>query len=128
MRQIPLAIGVDAARTFEAFLPGANALPLAHLRGLAPNAAPVYLWGGSGSGKTHLLQALVHRYAEQGALAGWVSARDPAPWPFDEAWALIVIDGCDTLDFFRPQDGSRANRHVVADVMDEAFDHDQRIG
>ena len=98
MRQIPLAIGVDAARTFDALLPGANALPIAHLQALASQAAPVYLWGVSGSGKTHLLQALVHRHAEQGARAGWFSARDPAPWPFDEAWALIVIDDCDTLD------------------------------
>ena len=52
----------------------------------------------SGSGKTHLMQALVHRFEDQGLRAGWFSAADPAPWPVDDAWALIAIDGCDALD------------------------------
>lgn len=98
MRQIPLAIGVEATRTFDNFLPGANAPALAHLEALGAQAAPVYLWGASGGGKTHLLHALVHRFEAQGLRAGWFTAADPAPWPFDDAWALIVIDGCDTLD------------------------------
>ena len=98
MRQIPLAIGVEPAPTFDNFLPGANALAISHLGALAPQAAPVYLWGASGSGKTHLLQALVNRFDEQGTHAGWFGADDPAPWPFDEAWALVAIDGCDALD------------------------------
>jgi len=98
MRQIPLAIGVEAARTFDNFAAGANALAIAHLRALAPQAAPVYLWGPSGAGKTHLLHALVGRAEAQGLHAGWFSAADAAPWPFDEAWALIAIDDCDALD------------------------------
>jgi DnaA family protein len=98
MRQIPLAIGVEATRTFDNFLPGTNAPALAHLESLGAQAAPVYLWGASGGGKTHLLHALVHRFEAQGLRAGWFTAADPAPWPFDDAWALIVIDGCDTLD------------------------------
>ena len=98
MRQIPLAIGVEAARTFDNFVPGANALAITHLQTLNPQAAPVYLWGDSGSGKTHLLHALVHRIEEQGAHAGWFSAADAAPWPHDDAWTLIVIDECDALD------------------------------
>ncbi|HWI09915.1 MAG TPA: DnaA regulatory inactivator Hda [Burkholderiaceae bacterium] len=98
MRQIPLAIGVEAARTFDNFVAGANALAIAHLRALAPQAAPVYLWGPSGAGKTHLLHALVGRAEAQGLRAGWFSAADAAPWSFDEAWALIAIDDCDALD------------------------------
>ncbi len=61
MRQIPLAIGIEAPRTFGTFVPGANALAIAHLEALGAQAAPVYLWGGSGAGKTHLPEALVHR-------------------------------------------------------------------
>jgi DnaA-homolog protein len=97
MKQIPLAIGVEAANSFDNFLPGANALAVAHLQALGPPSAPVYLWGPSGSGKTHLLQALVLHYQQQGAQAGWFNAEDPAPWGFDESWALIVIDRCDEL-------------------------------
>jgi DnaA family protein len=98
MRQIPLAIGVGVTRTFDAFLPGANAAALAHLRALHAPAAPVYLWGPSGSGKTHLLQALAQHFEHQGAHAGWFGAAHPTPWPHDERWALILIDECDTLD------------------------------
>ena len=101
MKQIPLAIGVATRRSFENFLPGANGPAIAHLQALgAPGRhwAPVYLWGSSGSGKSHLLEALVDQGDQQGLRAGWFDARDPAPWPFDEAWALIVIDACDGLD------------------------------
>ena len=59
MKQIPLAIGPEPSQTFENFLPGANAATLAHLLALAPGAPPVYLWGPEGSGKTHLLHAVV---------------------------------------------------------------------
>jgi DnaA-homolog protein len=98
MRQIPLAMGVEPARTFATFLPGANALAVAHLQSLSPQAAPVYLWGARGTGKTHLLHAFVHQLEEQGAHAGWFSAADRPPWPFDESWAAIVLDDCDGLD------------------------------
>ena len=75
MKQIPLAIGPEPARTFENFLPGANAAALAHLRALAPGAPPVYLWGPAGSGKTHLLHALVERAAAARPAGGLVLGR-----------------------------------------------------
>ena len=98
MRQIPLAIGIEPARRFDNFVAGANAAAVAHLQALAAPAAPVYVWGSSGSGKTHLLQALVQRLHAQGLRSGWFSAADASPWPFDEAWALIAIDAADALD------------------------------
>lgn len=98
MKQIPLAIGTASAPTFGNFLPGANASAIAHLEALGGQAAPVYLWGPSGSGKSHLMEALVHRFEERGLRAGWFSASDAAPWPHDEGWSLIAIDGCDSLD------------------------------
>jgi len=98
MRQIPLPIGVEAAPAFDNFLPGANAPAIAHLVALMGGAAPVYLWGPSGSGKTHLLHSLVNLFQARGTHAGWFSAADAAPWPFDEAWALVAIDHADALD------------------------------
>jgi DnaA family protein len=95
MKQIPLAIGAEGARRFDNFLPGANALALAHLQALQAGSAPVYLWGPIGSGKSHLLHALVQRLHEQGRRAGWFAPGDAVPWAFDESWELIVFDACD---------------------------------
>jgi len=98
MRQIPLAIGVEATCTFDNFHPGANAAAIEHLRALAAPAAPVYLWGPSGSGKTHLLQALAQRFQRQGGTVGWFGPADAPPWPIDESRALVVFDGCEAFD------------------------------
>jgi len=98
MKQIPLALGFDAERTFESFVPGANTMALDHLNGVHPGSAPVYLWGPAGSGKTHLLQALALQLQQQGHQVGWFAATTPAPWPVDESRALVVLDGCDDFD------------------------------
>jgi len=98
VKQIPLAIGPEAARTFENFLPGPNAAALAHLQMLAPGAPPVYLWGPPGSGKSHLLHAVVERAQQQGELTAWFEAAVPAPWQAPEHCGWIVLDDCQALD------------------------------
>ena len=106
MRQIPLAIGPAPLHTFEAFVPGANGAALAHLHALAGSlarataqaATPVYLWGPQGSGKTHLLRALAEAAQQCGLRAGWFDALSPAPWRFDDGWALLLLDDCEALD------------------------------
>lgn len=97
MKQIPLAIGPEAMPTFESFLPGPNAAAHEHLRALVMPAAPVYLWGPTGSGKTHLLHALAHQLREQGLQVGWFDASEPVPWPLLPEWSLVVIDRCEAL-------------------------------
>jgi DnaA family protein len=98
MRQLPLPIGVDFEPTFERFVPGANAAALEHLRALAMPAAPVYLWGPAGSGKTHLLGALVHALRQTGAKAAAFDAQSLPPWTLGPPWSLAVIDQCEALD------------------------------
>jgi DnaA family protein len=98
MKQIPLAIGPDPLPTFDSFLPGGNGAALEHLRRLAMPAAPVYLWGPGGSGKTHLLRALAHACQQAGQRVGWFAAGDRTPWPLAPDWSLVIIDRCDELD------------------------------
>lgn len=96
MKQIPLAIGPEPLTTFDAFVAGPNAPALAHLRALVGQpGAPVYLWGGRGSGKTHLLRALTHAVVERGGQVGWFDGHVPLPWRFDPGWSLVVLDDCD---------------------------------
>lgn len=107
MRQIPLPIGPVPAPSFQNFVPGANAAALDHLCALAETAAPgaarvpVYLWGPSGSGKSHLLHALVRRHRQRGGVALTVDAATPLPWTLPPAASLVVIDDCDALDAAR---------------------------
>ena len=103
MKQIPLAIALDTAQSFESFVPGANAMALSHLRAMQPSSPALYLWGPSGSGKTHLLRSLAQHFQQQGLQVGWFSAADPLPWLHDEDHALIVLDACDAFDADRQQ-------------------------
>ena len=103
MKQIPLAIGPDPLPTFESYLTGANAAAVAHLRSLGRPAAPVYLWGPPGSGKSHLLRALVHERQQAGERAGCFDADDAAPWLMQPGWTLVAVDRCDALDAARQQ-------------------------
>jgi DnaA family protein len=111
VRQIPLAITPDTAFTFESFVApvgSGNAAALNHLRGLplqapAQIAAPVYLWGPPGSGKSHLLHALAGAVQARGDRAAWFDAATGAPWPFDAHWQMIVIDDCERLDAAQQQ-------------------------
>ncbi len=94
MRQIPLPISPAPLKTFDNFVTGSNAAAVEHLRVLPMQpGAPVYLWGASGAGKTHLLHAL-----NQDMQAGWFDSATPPPWSFDDAWSLIVLDGCEAFD------------------------------
>jgi len=97
VKQIPLPIFAAPEPSFDNFVPGANAAALAHLRGLEAAAAPVYLWGPAGSGKTHLLRSLAACLATQGRHVGWFDAGEPTPWSLQPEWAAVVIDRCEAL-------------------------------
>lgn len=65
MKQLALGVRLRAEAVFESFAPGLNAEVIAALR--LPNAAPLWLWGAQGSGKTHLLQAVCASAGETAA-------------------------------------------------------------
>jgi DnaA family protein len=98
MRQLPLAIGTHPDRSFENFVSGQNGLAVAHLRHVTQQAAPAFLWGESGTGKSHLLWALAGQVQQQGGRVGWFHPAQALPWVFDEAVSLIVLDDCDRLN------------------------------
>ncbi len=98
MKQIPLAILPEAAPSFDSFIAGDNVAALQHLRSLSNPAAPVYLWGPSGTGKTHLLRALAAQRQQAGERVGWFDARSEAPWPVDEGWTMVLMDDCDEFN------------------------------
>lgn len=100
MKQLALDIGLATGPTLASFFAGPNEAVLQHLllwvgeKASAPVRSPVptYLWGSSGSGKTHLLKAVQDALREQGASVGWLDADVPEPPEFNEAWAAVLMD------------------------------------
>lgn len=96
MRQLALDIGLGRVPTLEGFFAGPNEAAWRHLQLWvgSPTRSPVptYLWGASGSGKTHLLQAVQESLRGQGATAGWLDPSVAEPPPFDERWAVVLLD------------------------------------
>lgn len=104
MKQLPLLLEEAASPSFANFHVGANVAVLAHLQAAGALAAPLYLWGEAGSGKSHLLQALAARARQRGVQVGWFDAAQSAAsgasgaWEWDERFGLVVLDGCEALD------------------------------
>jgi DnaA-homolog protein len=96
MKQIALDIGMVRGPTLAGFFAGPNEAALKHLQLWAgsPTRSPVptYLWGDSGSGKTHLLKAVAESLREQGAIAGWLDPSVTDPPEFSENWAVVLFD------------------------------------
>lgn len=102
MKQLPLDIGLARPPTLASFLAGPNEAAWRHLllwTG-SPTRSPVptYLWGASGSGRTHLLQAVQEALREQGAATGWLDPSVKEPPEFDERWALVLMDDVDAYN------------------------------
>lgn len=100
MKQIALDIGLTTGPTLKSFFSGPNEAAFNHLqlwaarKPSAPARSPVptYLWGNTGSGKTHLLKAMREALREQGATVGWLDASLQEPPEFDEDWACVMMD------------------------------------
>ena len=99
MKQLALDIGLATGPSLETFFAGPNEAALRHLQLWVADGAkslrspvPTYLWGDSGSGKTHLLKSVQSALREQGASVGWMDASVHHPAEFDEAWAAVIMD------------------------------------
>lgn len=101
MKQLVFDIAPPPQPTLENFVIGPNAEVLANLRALLAGASHerfVYLWGGTGSGKSHLLQALAnaaaaHPWRVCNTAAGTVCSEEEAM-----ACDLVLVDDVLQLD------------------------------
>ncbi len=70
--QLPLAVGLASRASFENYVVGANGEAVAAVEAQCSGASQglLYLWGASGTGKSHLMEAACRRVSEaQGAAA-----------------------------------------------------------
>lgn len=98
MKQMALDIGLAPVPTLGNFVAAGNEAALDHLRLWAGNPmrspVPTFLWGESGSGKTHLLRAVREALREHGSRVGWIDATTLHPDEYDEHWDAVLLDDC----------------------------------
>ena len=103
MKQLILDLRPDRPPTLENFVPGSNAElleTLARLAAIRPGQMPsahLYLWGDSGSGRSHLLRATIARALDEGRLAFFLSAPDLSDCLPEDENALLAVDDVDRL-------------------------------
>jgi DnaA family protein len=110
MKQIPLDILAEPDSTLEHYLPGPNAWVLAQLFECLPEAAgqggarsgvagaPIYLWGPTGVGKSHLCRGWAALWQGRGASVAWFSPERDLPWALEPQADLLVFDACERFD------------------------------
>ena len=96
MKQLALDIGLSTRPSLDTFFAGPYEAALNHLRlwtsGGTRAPVPTYLWGDTGSGKSHLLQAVHQALTEQGMAVGWLDSHTFNPPEFQDDWAAVLMD------------------------------------
>ena len=96
MKQMALDIGLHTTPTLDSFFAGPNSAALQHLKlwttSQMPSPVPTYLWGESGSGKSHLLRAVQTELSSSGVSVGWLDADQNERLNFDESWTAVLMD------------------------------------
>jgi DnaA family protein len=105
--QLPLGVRLRDDATFANFYPGANAAALGYVERLCEADAGwteslIYLWGGSGVGRSHLLQAACLRFDQFGEPAaylplGLVAQYGTALLDNLEQFELVCLDDLDAV-------------------------------
>jgi DnaA family protein len=100
LSQLPLALGLEDHASFATFVAGANAAAVEHVRRLASDGADtVWLWGGEGAGKSHLLQAACRAATAADRRAMYVALPAASPALLDglEHVELLALDDVHTI-------------------------------
>ena len=107
MKQIALDLGLASGPTLGSFFAGPNEAALRHLQIGAGSdlrsPVPTYLWGATGSGKSHLLKGVREVLREQGAQVGWMDESLAEPPAFKEAWSMVFMDDVDRFTSVQQQ-------------------------
>lgn len=124
--QVPLQFEFQGDQTFASFFPGANLEVIEQLRRLAGSGGEqqLYLWGESGCGKSHLLQACCQEAKQNGKDPFYLqlhAGRLPAVDLLDglEQFALVCLDNIQAISgqaqweqaFFAFYNAHRQNNH-----------------
>ncbi|MDR1661645.1 MAG: DnaA regulatory inactivator Hda, partial [Azoarcus sp.] len=102
MKQFTLDLHPDRPPTLDNFVPGDNAELLASLALLADEparlpTAHLYIWGASGCGRSHLLQAAAARARARGRPARFLAASAAGDALPEDDGGLLALDDVEAL-------------------------------
>jgi DnaA-homolog protein len=104
MRQLPLGVQLGVSLRFDTYVSGDNAEAVEALRSLAIGAAisPVWIYGPSGSGKSHLLQSACAAAGGAGRGTAWlplaqVHGEGPGLLEGFERLEMVALDDLDAV-------------------------------
>jgi len=97
--QLPLGIRLDAGASFGSYLASDNAEAVDAVKRAVAAGGFVYLWGDSGCGRSHLLQAACREAADAGRRAAYLPLASLAPEALEglEALDLVAIDDLESI-------------------------------
>ncbi|HEC15595.1 MAG TPA: DnaA regulatory inactivator Hda [Sedimenticola sp.] len=104
MQQLPLGISLKPGISFDSFILGGNAQAVSSLQDCirGDGESFIFLWGGSGIGKTHLLQSACRQAGDLGQAAAYIPLRqaaDLAPAIFEDLdrLGLLCLDDVEQI-------------------------------
>lgn len=103
LQQLPLGLVIPERANLDSFSPGENVTALDAISRLCNGQlSQLYLWGNSGTGKTHLLQAVCQQVAEQGKTVAYLPLQELLTHTTDmltglETIHLLCIDDLDCM-------------------------------
>ncbi len=107
--QLPLGLSLNDSATFENFVAGPNVAAFSAVHACAGGEEPglLYLWGGPGTGRTHLLQAACHAAAARGEAVAYLPLAEAEAFSVEvcdgmEAMALVCVDDLDCVAGWAP--------------------------
>jgi len=100
MKQLALELASSPAPSLDNFVVGENAEVVAAMRALARGDGDerfVYLWGGKGSGRTHLLRAVLREWRAVGRIVQHYATDDLPVAGAVAATAAVGVDDVQQL-------------------------------
>ena len=126
--QLPLALTLPDSARFGNFVAGPNAELVRAVYAMASTAgdSSLYLWGGPGLGKTHLLQAACRESGDHGLASAYLSLRQ------SRGPGLVILQGFEQLDLLCVDDweavaGEPSWEKALFDLFNRMHDRGGRL-
>lgn len=101
MRQLLLDVVPSLTPTLANFVPGRNAELACLLKQILSGQEKerfIYVWGGLGCGKSHLLQAVVHEHSQRNLKTVYFACESHVNFNIEDETDFVAVDNVDHLD------------------------------